>query len=69
MQETRLAGVVKNGQIQLNDDIRLPEGVDVCVILQPKEERVIRVRSPRLKDPADAKYFVKKMERIDEDQI
>ncbi len=65
MQITTIEGIIKNGQIQLTEDIKLPESTKVYVIVPPIET-VKKIMSPRLANKADAKRFVKKIEVDDE---
>lgn len=68
MQVTTIEGIVRNGQIQVDDDVVLPEMTKVFVII-PREETVRRVMSPRLVDGADAKFFEKTVEVDLDDEI
>ncbi len=68
MQVTTIEGIVKNGQIQLDDDVVLPEMAKVFVII-PRDENVRRVMSPRLVNRADAKFFEKTVEVDLDDEI
>jgi hypothetical protein len=54
-----LEGVVKDGQIKLNSDIRLPDGTKVYMIIPDVEleNNVIHLRSPRLARPEQAADF------------
>lgn len=61
MHLTTIQGIVKNGQIQLSEDVTLPELSKVFVVIPP-DENVKRVMSPRLVNKADAKFFVKTVE-------
>jgi len=65
MQITTIEGIVKNGQIQLTEDIQLPESAKVYVIV-PTIDTAKKIMSPRLANKADAKRFVKKVEVDDE---
>ena len=58
-------GIVENGQIRLQGDVKLPEHARVYVLL-PNAQNVsaARVVSPRLVDPRDAAQF--EMEIIEE---
>lgn len=60
-------GVVENGRIRLREEAALPEHARVYVVVpDPVNEApiavrtpaVVHLRSPRLANPADAKYFV-----------
>ncbi|MGB7208125.1 MAG: hypothetical protein WBD27_05640 [Pyrinomonadaceae bacterium] len=68
MQVTTIEGIVKNGQIQVDEDIILPEMTKVFVII-PRDENVGRVMSPRLVNKADAKIFEKTVEVDLDDEI
>ena len=61
-------GVVENGQIRLQDDIKLPEQARVFVVV-PDFETVSRthVYSPRLVHPEQAAVFVKQIVEVDAD--
>ena len=61
-----LEGVVENGQIKLNSDIRLPDGAKVYLIIPDieLENIVIHLRSPRLARPEQATDF--KMEVVEQ---
>jgi len=54
-----LEGVVENGQIKLNSDIRLPDGAKVYLVIPDieLENNVIHLRSPRLAHPEQATDF------------
>jgi hypothetical protein len=54
-----LEGVVKDGQIKLNSDVRLPDGAKVYMIVPDVEleNNVAPLRSPRLKHPEQAADF------------
>ena len=54
-----LEGVVENGQIKLNSDIRLPDGAKVYLVIPDieLENNVIHLRSPRLSRPEQATDF------------
>lgn len=68
MQVTTIEGIVKNGQIQVADDVVLPEMAKVFVII-PRDENIRRVMSPRLVNKADAKIFKKIVEVDLDDEI
>ncbi|HEX8844224.1 MAG TPA: hypothetical protein VF791_06255 [Pyrinomonadaceae bacterium] len=60
-----IEGIVDNGQIKLNSDVRLPEHIKVYVIVPDmKIEQTVRLFSPRLKNPVQADDF--KMEIVKE---
>jgi hypothetical protein len=58
-----LEGVVENGQIKLNSDIRLPDGAKVYMVIPDieLENNVIHLRSPRLARPEQATDFEMKV--------
>ena len=68
MQLTTIQGIVRNGQIQLSEEVSLPEMSKVFVVIPP-DENVKRVMSPRLVNKDDAKYFVKTVEDDIDDEI
>jgi hypothetical protein len=68
MQITTVEGIVKNGQIQVGDDVVLPEMARVFVII-PKNENLKRVLSPKLVNRSDAKIFEKTVEIDTDDEI
>lgn len=68
MQVTTIEGIVKNGQIQLTEDIKLPEMAKVYVVI-PQTDNVKKIMSPRLMNMADAKSFEKIVEVDVDDQI
>ena len=67
MSVTAIEGVVKNGQIQLRGNIRLPENARVYIVIPELSPKVARIFSPRLAHPEQAKDFVKEVieERAD----
>ena len=69
MQDTTIEGIVKNGQIVLSKDIKLPEMTKVYVVV-PKAEskRIPQIMSPHFVNKDDAKRFVKTVEDdVDDD--
>lgn len=68
MQVTTIQGIVKNGQIQLTEDVKLPESAKVYVIIPPTET-VKRIMSPRLVNMSDAKSFEKIVEVDVDDEV
>lgn len=68
MQVTTIQGIVKNGQIQLSEDIQLPESAEVHVII-PQVGNFKRIVSPHLANKADAKKFVKTVEVDIDDEL
>jgi len=69
MQVTTIQGIVKNGQIQLSEDIKLPEMTEVYVVVPKMESRKARIMSPRLVNKSDAEKFVKTIEDDVEDEV
>lgn len=59
MQFTVIEGIVKNGQIQLTEDIKLPESAKVYVAAPKLERRTVKILSPGSANKAGAKKFVK----------
>jgi hypothetical protein len=68
MQITTIEGIVKNGQIQLTEDIKLPESAKVYVVIPPIET-VRKIMSPRLANKTDAERFVKTIEVDVDDEV
>ncbi len=68
MQVTTIQGIVKNGQIQLPKDTKLPEMAKVYVVIPPTET-VKKIMSPRLVNKADAKDFEKIVEVDVDDEV
>jgi len=68
MQVTTIEGIVKDGQIQLTENIKLPERAKVFVVIPPPEN-VRRILSPKLVNKADAKIFEKTVEVDINDEI
>ncbi len=62
MQVTTIEGIVKNGQIHLTEEIKLPEMAKVYVIVPNLERKTAKIMSPRLANKADANKFVKTVE-------
>ena len=62
MQVTTIEGVIKNGQIHLSEDVRLPEATKVYIVVPNLPRRTAKIMSPRLAHKADAKRFVKTIE-------
>lgn len=59
MSATTFEGVVEQGQIKLNSDVRLPDGTRVYIVVPDIEieERGVRLHSPRLAHPEQAADF------------
>ncbi len=66
MQVTTIEGIVKNGQIHLTEEVKLPESAKVYVVVPALEKKRVRIMSPRLVNKSDAKRFVKTVEDDDE---
>lgn len=61
-------GVVKNGQIQLRDDVTLPEDAEVYVVIPDSKTQLrARVHGPRLVHPGQAADFVKQVVPVGRD--
>ena len=69
MQITTIEGIVKNGQIQLTEDIKLPESTKVYVVVPNLEKRTARIMSPRLVDKERLKDFKREIIEIEDDEI
>lgn len=69
MQVTTIQGIVKNGQIHLSEDVKLPEAATVYVVVPNLEKRTAKIMSPRLVNKADAKRFVKTIEEDVDDEV
>jgi hypothetical protein len=68
MQVTTIQGIVKNGQIHLSEDVKLPEMTQVYVVIPPTQN-IKKIMSPRLENKADAKRFVKTVEEDVDDEL
>ncbi len=68
MQVTTIEGIVKNGQIQITEDVKLPEMAKVYIVIPPTET-VKKIMSPRLVNKADAKSFEKIVEVDVDDEV
>lgn len=69
MQVTTIEGVVKDGQILLSEDVKLPEAATVYVVVPNLQKRPAKIMSPRLADKADGKRFVKTIEEDFNDEL
>ena len=69
MQVTTIQGIVKDGQIHLSEDVKLPEATTVYVVVPNLEKRTARIMSPRLAHKADANRFVKTIEEDVDDEL
>lgn len=68
MQIRTVEGIVKNGRIQLTEDVELPEMAKVYIVIPPAEQSK-RIMSPRLVNKADARRFVKTVEVDIDDEV
>lgn len=69
MQVTTIQGIVKNGQIQLSEDVKLPELTEVYVVVPNLEKRTAKIMSPRLVDKSKLKDFEREIIEIEDDEI
>ncbi|MBC7798148.1 MAG: hypothetical protein H7Z37_14850 [Pyrinomonadaceae bacterium] len=69
MQVTTIQGIVKNGQIILSEDVKLPEAATVYVVVPNLQRKTARIMSPRLANKADANRFVKTIEEDVDDEV
>ena len=69
MRVTTIQGTVKNGQIHLSEDIKLPEAATVYVVVPNFEKRTARIMSPRLVDKERLKDFQREIIEIVDDEI
>ena len=69
MQITTIQGIVKNGQIHLSEDVKLPEAATVYVLVPNLEKRTARIMSPRLVDKRRIKDFEREIIEIEDDEI
>lgn len=69
MQVTTIQGIVKDGQIHLSEEVKLPEAATVYVVVPNLEKRTARIMSPRLANKADATRFVKTIEEDVDDEL
>ena len=69
MQVTTIQGIVKNGQIQLTEEVNLPESATVYVVVPNFEKRTARIMSPRLVDKERLKDFEREIIEIEDDEI
>lgn len=68
MQVTAIEGIVRNGQIQLSEDVKLPESARVYVVV-PDFRGSARILSPRLVDKKKLKDFQREIIEIEDDEI
>jgi len=69
MQVTTIQGIVKDGQIHLSEDVKLPEATTVYVVVPNLEKRTARIMSPRLANKVDVTRFVKTVEEDVDDEL
>ena len=69
MQVTTVEGIVKNGQIQLSEDVKLPELATVYVVVPNLEKRAARIMSPRLVDKERLQDFKREIIELEDDEI
>ena len=69
MQVTTIQGIVKNGQIHLSEDVKLPEAATVYVLVPNLEKRTARIMSPHLVDKERLKDFEREIIEIEDDEI
>jgi hypothetical protein len=69
MQVTTIEGIVKDGQIHLTEDIKLPEAAKVYVVVPNLEKRTAKIMSPRLVDKSKLKDFEREIIEIEDDEI
>lgn len=69
MQVTTIEGIVKNGQIQLSEDVKLPELATVYVVVPNLEKRRARIMSPRLVDKERLQDFKRQIIELEDDEI
>jgi len=69
MQITTIQGIVKNGQIHLSENVKLPEATTVYVVVPNLEKRTARIMSPRLVDKKRLKDFEREIIEIEDDEI
>ena len=62
MQITTIVGVVKNGQIELSENIELPENTVVYVVIPSMKIEAKRIMSPHLVNKEDIRHFEKTVE-------
>jgi len=61
-------GHVENGQIKLDENVKLPEKAKVYVVIpEASGTRTLRIMSPRFANPADAADFKKVVVECPED--
>lgn len=68
---TAFEGVVENGRIRLDEDVRLPEQTRVVVVVPetPVSAPTAHIASPRLASPEDAQDFVLEVVELSDDPV
>lgn len=69
MSTTTVEGFVKNGEIVLPKDFKLPESGRVYVVVPDPKNRYVRIMSPRVVDPTRVKDFELEVTDIGDDEI
>lgn len=71
MTVTAYEGVVKDGRIRLDEDVRLPEHTRVVVVVPgtPECTRAASTANPRLASPEDAQDFVLEVVELPDDSV
>lgn len=69
MSVTTIEGTVKNGQIILSEDFKLPESARVYILVPDEQPRSPRVWSPRLADKSKLADLELVVTDIDDDQL
>ena len=69
MQVTTIEGIVKDGQIQLTEDVKLPESAKVYVVVPSLERRTAKIMSPHLVDKEKLKDFEREVIEIEDDEV
>lgn len=69
MQVTTIEGIVRNGQIQLTEDVKLPEATKVYVVVPNLDRKTMKIRSPRLVDKSRLKDFEREIIVLEDDEI
>jgi len=68
---TAFEGVVENGRIRLDEDVRLPEQTRVVVVVPatPVSSSTAHIASPRLASPEDVQDFVLEVVELPDDPV
>lgn len=69
MQVTTIEGIVRNGQIYLTEEVKLPEAAKVYVVVPNFQQQTARIMSPRLVNKEKLKDFEREIIEIDDDKI